>query len=40
MIGRFIVAMVTNSNHWRHDYVCYVTKYLCPKFDIDELFNF
>ena len=40
MIGRFIVAMVTNSKHWRHDYVCYVTKYLCPKFDIDGLFNF
>ena len=41
MIGRFIVAMVTNSKHWRHDYVCYVTKYLvCPKFNIDGLFNF
>ena len=40
MIGRFIVAMVTDSKHWRHDYVCYVTKYLCPKFDIDGLFNF
>ena len=40
VIGRFIVAMVTNSKHWRHDYVCYVTKYLCPKFDIDGLFNF
>ena len=30
MIGRFIVAIVTNSKHWRHDYVCYVTKYLVP----------
>ena len=26
MIGRFIVAMVTNSKHWRHDYVCYVSQ--------------
>ena len=40
MIGRFIVTIVTNSKHWRHDNVCYVTKYLCPKFDIDWLFNF
>ena len=40
MIGRFIVAMATKSKHWRHDYVCYVTKYLCPKFGIDGLFNF
>ena len=40
MIGRFTVTMATNSKHWRHDYVCYVTKYLCPKCDIDTLFNF
>ena len=40
MIGQFMVTMATNSKHWRHDYVCYVTKYLCPKYDIDRLFNF
>ena len=40
MIGWFVVTMATNSKHWRHDYVCYVTKYLCPKYDIDRLFNF
>ena len=40
MIGQFMVAIATNSKHWRHDYVCYVTKYLCPKYDVDRLFNF
>ena len=40
LIGQFMVAMATNSKRWRHDYVCYVTKYLCPKYDIDRLFNF
>ena len=40
MIGCFMVAMETNSKHSKHDYVCYVTTYLCLKFDIDGLFNF
>ena len=40
MIGRFMVAMVTDSKHSKHDYVSYVTTYLCPKYDIDGLFNF
>ena len=40
MIGQFMVAMATNSKHWRHDYACYVTKYLWPKYYIDRLFNF
>ena len=40
LIGRFMVAMITNSKHSKHDYVCYVTMNLCPKYDIHGLFNF
>ena len=40
MIGQFIVAIATISEHSTHAYVCYVTMYILPNYEIDGLFNF